>query len=116
MNPVTNCGQKYKNSDKWPLLYLSQTQDSHKCYVLRLTDNASSYSLLQTILYTGHQHYSNIKIINLEEKRLVKSIPINCGEPESVGQYKDGLIICGGGMCPNYYFIGYNSFIKEIGF
>ena len=188
MNNI-NCGPRYDNSDKWPLLYLSQTVDSHKCYVLRLSDDATSYTLLQTIQYKGTHHYVDslydwfvdtqndfiyaygylngnkeerdivkfplpsldcseiiftdddildnftlknmsifqgskivdnllyvpvgygdstfpgyIKVISLDEKRLVINIPISCGEPESVGQYKDGLIICGGGMSPDYYF------------
>ena len=189
MNNI-NCGDKYLSTDRWPLLYLSQTTNSHACFVLRLSNNASSYEIVQTIKYGGEKHHINslydwfidtkngyiytygyyngiinkreilkfplpphnvgdviftdddvidsfvlsdmsiyqgtkiingflyapvgygnndypgyLKIVDLKEKKLKMSIAITCGEPESIGKYKNGMIICGGGKNSNFYYI-----------
>ena len=193
MNNI-NCGEKLNRTDVYPLLYVSQTSDSHSCFVIRLSDDISSYDLIQTIKYIGTKHHTNsnydwfidlrnhfvytygkhdgiledreivkfrlpsveskevfftdhdvidsfilknmsiyqgsriidgllyapvgygnysfpgyLKIINLDKKTVVMDISITCGEPESIGQYKDGVIICGGGDNPGYYFIQFKS-------
>lgn len=189
MNNI-NCGEKYDNSDLYPLLYVSQTIDSHSCYVIRLANDLSSYELVQTIKYKGNKHhirsnydwfidsrnghiytygkqngiienreilkfplppiessivifddqdvadsfmlynmsvyqgskiigdllfapvgYGNasypgyLKVVDLTEKRVIFELALECGEPESIGSYKDGAIICGGGGNPKYYYI-----------
>lgn len=190
MNNI-NCGPKYRESDIFPLLYLSQTGNSRYCYVLRINNDASAYDLIQTIRYEGSKYhtggspydwcidtsdsyiytygyykgnivnremvkfpmpkpdkkeiifndtdaiesliienisiYQGSKIINgllyapigygnneypgrlltidLEKKAIVRNGALNCGEPESLGIYKDGVIICGGGSNPYYYFV-----------
>ena len=58
MNNI-NCGALFNDSDKYPLLYLSQTNSSHSCFVLRITNDAESYELIQTIKYIGKEHYLN---------------------------------------------------------
>lgn len=58
MNNI-NCGALLNDSDKYPLLYLSQTDSPHACFVLRIANDASSYELIQTIRYTGKNHYLN---------------------------------------------------------
>lgn len=189
MNNI-NCGGKYINTDRWPLLYVSQTTSSHSCFVLHLSDDAFDYELVQTIKYIGTQHHANsnydwfvdinkgyiytygkrngvledreivkfplpsndvfevvltdedvldsfmlekmsiyqgskiingflfapvgygnweypgyLKVIDLDNQKLVESISIKCGEPESIGKYKNGAIICGGGKNPFYYYL-----------
>ena len=189
MNNI-NCGNKYSDLDLYPLLYVSQTSNSHSCFVLRLANDISSYDLIQTINYIGSQHHAgsnydwfidisnqyiftygkhnklleereivrfpfpslnnsvvsftdedvidsfvlenmsiyqgsriidgllyapvgfgnkqypgHLKIIDLDNKTLMEDIVLNCGEPESIGRYKEGAIICGGGKDPYYYFI-----------
>lgn len=189
MNNI-NLGEKYVNTDIYPLLYVSQTTNSHACFVIRLSNNNASYDVIQTIKYVGKGHHAGsnydwfidlenqfiytygkhdgileereilkfplpplkikgvtytdedvidsfilkdmsiyqgsriingllyapvgfgndeypgrLIITNLEEKRIVAALDINCGEPESIGQYKDGAIICGGGTNPFYFFI-----------
>ena len=190
MNNI-NCGAKFRESDVYPLLYLSQTGNSRYCYVLRIADDASSYELIQTICYNGSKYHTgksyydwcidldnqliytygyykgsnvnremvkfplpslnkaevvfsdsnaienlvieNISIyqgskiidgvlyapvgngsgsnpgrlltIDLQKKSVVRDGTLNCGEPESLGRYKDGVIICGGGGNPYYYFV-----------
>lgn len=185
-----NCGEKFNNTDLFPLLYVSQTSDSHFCYVIRILDDVSSYEVIQVVSYKGNKHhvgsnfdwfidlkrhyictygkrngmleereivlfpipsiyekeivfsdddvvdsfvlqkmsiyqgsriidgqlyapvgYGNdeypgeLKIISLDDKVIMEAIMLNCGEPESIGQYMDGAIICGGGRDPEYYFI-----------
>lgn len=56
MNNI-NCGRKSYRSDKYPLLYISQTGASHSCFVIRISDDAKSYELIQTIKYTGKKHH-----------------------------------------------------------
>lgn len=189
MNNI-NCGDLYSKSDKYPLLYLSQTIGSHSCYVIRLKNDVSSYELIQTIKYIGSQHHVNseydwfidtdhrfiytygkhngsledreivkfplppleqksvvfsdndvlgsfilnamsiyqgskiingllyapvgygtdsypgsIKIISLESMNVIHDIKLNCGEPESIGQYKSGALLSVWGNNPHYYFI-----------
>ena len=190
MNNI-NCGPKYNLEDSFPILYLSQTTDSKACFVLRISNDASHYELIQTIRYDGADHYKSnssfdwfidlqnnliytygkyngnanqreimkfslpplenkeviftdkdildsfvldnqsiyqgskiidgllycpvgygntqhpgrLIIIDLDKKEVVNDIPLNCGEPESIGQFKNGAIICGGGRNPLYYFI-----------
>lgn len=193
MNNI-NCGEKFSRTDVYPLLYVSQTSDSHSCFVIRLSNDLASYDLIQTIKYIGTKHHTDsnydwfidlrnqfvytygkhdgiledreivkfklpsgeisevvftdhdvidsfilkkmsiyqgsriingllyapvgygnsnypgyLKIIDLDKKNVVKDISITCGEPESIGQYKDGAIICGGGDNPGYYFIQFKS-------
>lgn len=189
MNNI-NCGSKYIDSDFFPLLYLSQTTNSHSCFVLRLSNDANSYELVQRIRYNGKLHHQGrnydwcidtnngyiysygryndiidvreivkfplpsldnsevtftdedvidsfvldnmsvyqgsriidgllfapvgcgteeypgfLKIIDLEKKELKESIALECGEPESIGVYRSGAIICGGRQNPAYYYI-----------
>lgn len=189
MNNI-NCGEKFNHSDVYPLLYVSQTSGSHACFVLRLSNDLSSYELIQTIKYIGNQHHINsnydwfiditnrfvytygkynglleereivifpfpsivtdeiiftdqdvidsftlesmsiyqgsriingllfapvgygnskypgiLKIIDLEKNLLVQEYAISCGEPEAIGQYKDGAIISSGGENPGYYYV-----------
>ena len=189
MNNI-NCGMKICDSDLFPLLYLSQTTNAHACFVLRLSNDASSYELVQTIKYKGKLHHQGLnydwfidikngfiysygryndcldvrevvkfplpslesfevnytdedvidsfvlndmsiyqgsriidgllfapvgngtieypgflKIVDLEKKTIVQSIALDCGEPESIGLYQNGAIICGGRTNPAYYFI-----------
>ena len=193
MNNI-NCGEKFNRTDIYPLLYVSQTSDSHSCFVIRLSNDISSYDLIQTIKYNGSKHHTDsnydwfidlrnqfvytygkhdgiledreivkfrlpsietsevvftdhdvidsfilkdmsiyqgsriingllyapvgygnysypgyLKIIDLDKKSVIKDISITCGEPESIGQYKDGAIICGGGDNPGYFFIQFKS-------
>ena len=43
---------KYQNTDKVPLIYLSSNTNK-KCYVIRVADDFSGYTLVQTIDYGG---------------------------------------------------------------
>lgn len=189
MNNI-NCGMKLCDSDLYPLLYLSQTTNAHACFVLRLSNDASSYELVQTIKYTGKQHHQGLnydwfidlkngfiysygryndcldvrevvrfplpslelfevnytdedvidsfvlndmsiyqgsriingllfapvgngtieypgflKIVDLEKKTIIQNIALDCEEPESIGIYRNGAIICGGRTDPAYYYI-----------
>ena len=190
MNNI-NCGNKLFLDDPYPLLYISQTGNSHSCFIIKLSNDASSYELIQTIKYTGKNHYLNncsydwfidlenqfiytyghyngnrekreimkfplpsldetevtytdddildsfvlenqsiyqgskiingllyapvgagsalypsrLIIIDLDNKEVVEDITLNCGEPEAIGKYKNGAIICRGGWDPYYYFI-----------
>lgn len=56
MNNI-NCGKKFSATDRYPLLYISQTEASHSCFVIRLSDDAQSYELIQTIKYSGKKHH-----------------------------------------------------------
>lgn len=55
---------------------------------------------------TGKGSYpGRLLTIDLTKKAVIRDGILNCGEPESLGRYKDGVIICGGGGNPYYYFI-----------
>ena len=56
MNNI-NCGIKLNNSDRFPLLYLSQTNAPRSCFVIRISNDAKSYEIVQTIKYIGKNHY-----------------------------------------------------------
>lgn len=56
MNNI-NCGIKLSASDRFPLLYLSQTSWTRACFVLRISNDADSYEVIQTIQYLGKEHY-----------------------------------------------------------
>ena len=56
MNNI-NCGPKFRPTDTFPILYLSQTSNSKACFVLRINNNGRSYELVQTIRYLGTDHY-----------------------------------------------------------
>lgn len=56
MNNI-NCGIKLNSSDRFPLLYLSQTNSPMSCFVLRISNDAKTYELVQTIKYVGTNHY-----------------------------------------------------------
>ena len=56
MNNI-NCGIKMNGSDRFPLLYLSQTNKPMSCFVLRISNDAASYEIVQTIKYIGTKHY-----------------------------------------------------------
>lgn len=58
MNNV-NCGDKYADSDTYPVLYISQTYGAHKCCAIRLANDLSGYTILQEIVYTGSAHLAN---------------------------------------------------------
>ena len=58
MNNI-NCGTKLLETDLFPLLYISQTGGSHSCFVIRITNDAQTYELIQTIKYIGKIHYLN---------------------------------------------------------
>ena len=58
MNNI-NCGNLFSNSDIYPLLYLSQTNNPHSCFVLRIANDSQSYEVIQTIKYSGKDHYKN---------------------------------------------------------
>ena len=58
MNNI-NCGKKYKSEDRFPILYISEAHNEKRCFVTRLSDNASDYSILQVIKYTGEKYASN---------------------------------------------------------
>ena len=190
MNNI-NCGTKLNSSDRFPLLYLSQTNKPRSCFVLKISDDAKTYELVQTIKYVGKSHYLNnssydwfidysnkfiysyghyngdknsreimkfklpslddeeiaftdddilecfvlgnqsiyqgsriidgllftpvgygtasspgrLIVIDLSTKEVIHDIPLNCGEPEALGQYKSGAIISSGGKDPRYYYI-----------
>lgn len=54
-----NCGMKLSSSDRFPLIYLSQTNKPRSCFVLKINNDAMSYKLVQTITYNGLEHYLN---------------------------------------------------------
>lgn len=56
MNNI-NCGIRLDALDRFPILYLSQTSWSRACFVLRISNDAQSYSIIQTIKYVGKGHY-----------------------------------------------------------
>lgn len=56
MNNI-NCGVKLYSFDKYPVIYLSQTEKSKACFVLRLDNNLESFQIIQTIYYSGTGHY-----------------------------------------------------------
>ena len=58
MNNI-NCGGLFSDSDFYPLLYLSQTNIPHSCFVLRIANDSQSYEVIQTIRYIGKGHYLN---------------------------------------------------------
>ena len=57
MNNI-NCGRKYKPEDRFPILYISEANNEKRCFVTRLSNNASQYSILQVIKYTGEKYAS----------------------------------------------------------
>lgn len=55
--------------------------------------------------YGNAQYPGRLIIIDLSNKTVVEDVPMECGEPESIGIYKDGAIICGGGRNPTFYYV-----------
>ena len=51
-----NCGNKYDESDTYPLLYISECYFNHKCDVIRISNDLSSYQSVQSIAYVGQQY------------------------------------------------------------
>lgn len=66
-------GVKYDESDNLPLLYISETNGSRRFAAIRIANDYSSYTLVQTIAYSGThlQNYSwNDWCIDIENKIL----------------------------------------------
>lgn len=53
MNNV-NIGEKYDATDTLPLLYCSEFYNAHSCKVLRIANDFSAFTLIQTISYVGN--------------------------------------------------------------
>ncbi len=74
MNNI-NCGKKYDETDKFPLLYLCDSFGTDKCcYVVRVSDDASHYKVVQTITYCGQMmnyNYYQDWILDAEEGIIV---------------------------------------------
>lgn len=76
-------------------------------------ENQSIYQgskMIDGMLYApvgaGSELYpSRLIIIDLNKKEVAEDIPLHCGEPEAIGRYKSGAIICTGGWDPFYFFI-----------
>lgn len=60
MNNI-NIGYKLNRTDRFPLLYISECVGEHKCYVIRLENDLSNYSLIQTICFNSNNHYNKCK-------------------------------------------------------
>ena len=74
-----NCisfGKKQNANDVFPLLYISQgdaTNNSWKCFVVKIADNAASCSLVSTISYNGSRYENTRQIdwcVDIEHKSL----------------------------------------------
>lgn len=57
MNNI-NCGKKYDETDKFPMLYISEALGEQRCFIVRLDNDASHYSVVQTIKYDGDLYSS----------------------------------------------------------
>lgn len=57
MNNI-NCGKKYDETDKFPMLYISEALGEQRCFIVRLDNDASHYSVIQTIKYSGDLYSS----------------------------------------------------------
>ena len=85
-------------------------QDVIDCFILEDQSVYQGSKIIDGLLYApvgygNSQHPGRLIIVDLNLKVVVEDIPISCGEPESIGKYKSGAIICGGGRDPYYYFI-----------
>lgn len=61
-NNLIVSSEKYSDSDTLPLIYFSQSTGDHKCYVVRIANTFDSYTIIQTITYSGthHQNASHV--------------------------------------------------------
>ena len=80
------------------------------CFVLENQSIYQGSKMIDGLLYTpvgygNYQRPARLIIIDLNKKNVVLDVPIKCGEPESLGRYKNGAIICEGGKNPQYSFI-----------
>lgn len=74
MNNI-NCGEKYNETDKFPLLYLCDSFGTDKCcFVVRVSDDASHYNVVQAITYSGQMmnyNYYQDWILDAEERLIL---------------------------------------------
>lgn len=54
-------GPKWTETDKFPLLYISECRHQHKCFVLRLLNDLSEYQIVQVIKFESKNHYGKCK-------------------------------------------------------
>lgn len=54
-----NIGDKYDDTDKFPMLYVSESYFPHRCIVIRLSNDAQSFEKVQTLSYQG-TYYQNV--------------------------------------------------------
>ena len=56
MNNI-NCAIKEIDTDKFPLIYLSECYGTHRCAVVKISDSADSYIVKQLITFNTSSHY-----------------------------------------------------------
>ena len=52
-----NCATKETDTDKFPLIYLSECMGTHRCAVVKISDGADSYVVKQLITFNTSLHY-----------------------------------------------------------
>ena len=55
-----NCGEKYTDSDVYPILYISNCYYDKGCDVIRVANDLSGYTLLQNIQYIGTSYMGGV--------------------------------------------------------
>lgn len=56
MNNI-NIGKKLNKDSKFPLLYISECRDPHRCYVINIKNDLSSVDIKQTITFKSNYHF-----------------------------------------------------------
>lgn len=57
MNNINVSAQRYSSTDKFPLIYLSECAGNHRCAVVRIADDAASYTVIQMLTFTDASTY-----------------------------------------------------------
>ena len=60
MNNI-NIGGKLHSDSTFPLLYISECKNGHKCYVVNIENDLSKVSIVQTITFNSGVHYGKFK-------------------------------------------------------
>ena len=76
MNTV-GLGNKYDAGDTLPLVYCSEFYNAHECKVLRIANDFASFSVVQTISYSGETIQGNYDWIIDIERGLIHIMTIN---------------------------------------
>lgn len=60
MNNI-NIGEKLNSDSKFPLLYISECRNLHRCFIINIKNDLSGFNIIQTITFKSNYYFSGCK-------------------------------------------------------